>query len=243
MRIPCCILLAASGLLVASNASLSAQTQPAKGDAQSDLSAKVQLIERRIEGLETRQLETSNLLKTLVKKLERPERYPDDRTSPKSEGIRLMGVGMPPTPGPDERWRYKFHQGRWWYLRPNDEWLYWFEDHWVPHRPPPPAASKVLEGSQNVEAAESTSGSAMSAQVGGSPPSTNNVQEGLRQVTEAVARLERQVQRQAAAQALLIRGQSALIDRYQKQADESARTAEALERKREQNQRDLVGVE
>lgn len=233
MRIPYHMLTAA-GLALTSNASAVAQSA-ADGDTERSLLVRVQQIERRIDGLEARQAESSLLLKKLAKRLERPEVDPDERSSPKSEGLRLMGEGVPPTPSPTERWRYKFYQGRWWYLRPNREWLYWSDDRWVPVRPPSPAVAKVGDGAQSFEAEQSMSGSVTADLTGVSSAADGDLHDGLRKIAEAVVGLEKQVRRQAATQAVLIRGHAALMDAYQKQADEALT--------REQKQRDSVGIE
>lgn len=32
-----------------------------------------------------------------------------------------------------EVWRYKYHQGRWWYWLPSNSWVYWQNSQWVQH--------------------------------------------------------------------------------------------------------------
>jgi hypothetical protein len=36
------------------------------------------------------------------------------------------------TPG-GETWRYRQHQGLWWYWLPSDKWVYWTDRKWVPY--------------------------------------------------------------------------------------------------------------
>ena len=44
------------------------------------------------------------------------------------------------TPAPaGEKWRFKWHSGRWWYWLPSERWVYWHQDHWEDYLPPPPA--------------------------------------------------------------------------------------------------------
>ncbi len=32
-----------------------------------------------------------------------------------------------------ETWRYRQHQGLWWYWLPSNKWVYWTDNHWVPY--------------------------------------------------------------------------------------------------------------
>jgi hypothetical protein len=32
-----------------------------------------------------------------------------------------------------ETWRYRKHQGLWWYWLPSNKWVYWTDGHWVPY--------------------------------------------------------------------------------------------------------------
>jgi hypothetical protein len=75
------------------------------------------------------------------------------------------------------------------------------------------------------------------------PDAVKKLQVGLRKVAESVRQLESRVQRQGSVEAALVRGQTAVIDRMLQQANEAATAAEEEQRKYEQNQKDLVGVE
>ncbi len=37
------------------------------------------------------------------------------------------------SPEASQRWRFKRHQGLWWYWLPSDRWVYWTGDKWVPY--------------------------------------------------------------------------------------------------------------
>ena len=69
------------------------------------------------------------------------------------------------------------------------------------------------------------------------------LQGGLRKVSESLQRLEGQVQQQTAVQAELVRGQTAIISDLLTQANAAAEAAEEEQRKYEQNQKDLAGVD
>jgi hypothetical protein len=34
-----------------------------------------------------------------------------------------------------ETWRYRKHQGLWWYWLPSNKWVYWTDGRWVPYEP------------------------------------------------------------------------------------------------------------
>jgi hypothetical protein len=34
-----------------------------------------------------------------------------------------------------EGWRYKWHNGHWWYYQPNKQWLFWNGTSWSPYAP------------------------------------------------------------------------------------------------------------
>jgi len=36
-------------------------------------------------------------------------------------------------PAEGERWRFRWHQGLWWYWLPSDSWVYWTDNRWVPY--------------------------------------------------------------------------------------------------------------
>jgi hypothetical protein len=35
-----------------------------------------------------------------------------------------------------EGWRYKWHNGHWWYYQPNKQWLFWNGTSWTAYSPP-----------------------------------------------------------------------------------------------------------
>lgn len=38
----------------------------------------------------------------------------------------------PPHGRPENRWRYRFHRGTWWYWTADNSWAYWNNDMWLP---------------------------------------------------------------------------------------------------------------
>lgn len=47
-----------------------------------------------------------------------------------------------------EKWRFKWHSGRWWYWLPSERWVYWHGDHWEDYLPPPPEPTVVYRPAQ-----------------------------------------------------------------------------------------------
>ena len=75
------------------------------------------------------------------------------------------------------------------------------------------------------------------------PDAVKKLHVGLGKVAASVTRLESQVQRQGTIEATLVRAQTAIINRLLQQASQAARAAEEEQRKYEQNQKDLAGVD
>jgi len=53
-----------------------------------------------------------------------------------------------------EDWRFRWHQNRWWYWLPSEQWVYWDGDHWEDFSAPPqmpavraPASALIIPGS------------------------------------------------------------------------------------------------
>jgi hypothetical protein len=63
-------------------------------------------------------------------------------TPPLSEEAahQLAPAGLRPSPAAptsgqaENRWRYRFSQGRWWYWKPDHQWSYFDGSRWVPYR-------------------------------------------------------------------------------------------------------------
>lgn len=53
----------------------------------------------------------------------------------------------PPHGRPENRWRYQFHRGTWWYRTAENAWAYWNGDLWVPYTDQPVSAGPA-PGSQ-----------------------------------------------------------------------------------------------
>jgi hypothetical protein len=42
-----------------------------------------------------------------------------------------VGVGNRPVGNPANQWRYRHHNGHWWYYHPNNQWSYWNGNAWT----------------------------------------------------------------------------------------------------------------
>lgn len=209
-----------------------------------------------------------------------------------------------------DSWRFKFHQGHWWYWLPANRWAVYENGRWLL----PPEQSPKVEAKEGGSFAEdypvapvttepakhsadyylsvgnvfskhahehaevleryAASGETVPANIvkeqakaihrdvdqaqksfsqvsvadeettsDDLPGAVKRLQVSLSKVTESLRRLESQVQRQGAVEATLVRGQTAIINRLFQQANEAARAAEEAQRKYEQNQKDLAGVD
>ena len=52
---------------------------------------------------------------------------------PQAGSAAAAGEGTGTEKSPGETWRYRKHQGMWWYWLPSNQWVYWTDDHWVPY--------------------------------------------------------------------------------------------------------------
>jgi len=44
-----------------------------------------------------------------------------------------VSLDQPPRGRPENRWRYRFHRGTWWYWTAGNSWAHWNGDMWVPY--------------------------------------------------------------------------------------------------------------
>jgi hypothetical protein len=51
--------------------------------------------------------------------------------APQAKAPANDSTGAPAPSG--EVWRYKRHQGLWWYWLPSNKWVYWTDNRWVPY--------------------------------------------------------------------------------------------------------------
>jgi len=91
-----------------------AETQPAEA------------LERSEESLEDRREE---LLDDRDELREDREEFSDDR----EERMERRETRREQTGGDDNRWRYRQHNGRWWYYLPTGNWTVWVDGNWVPY--------------------------------------------------------------------------------------------------------------
>jgi hypothetical protein len=60
---------------------------------------------------------------------------------------------------PGETWRYRKHQGLWWYWLPSNKWVYWTDNRWVPYEAESYAKFNAARRPQPQSQAYSNSGS------------------------------------------------------------------------------------
>lgn len=52
---------------------------------------------------------------------------------PQAGSVASDGSDSNPAAAPGERWRFKQHNGLWWYWLPTNQWVYWTDGKWVPY--------------------------------------------------------------------------------------------------------------
>src|SRR5215469_3310159 len=80
-------------------------------------------------------------LATFAGAAQEDERRAAPETSPTDQAAEELPPASarpsPATPGtgrPENRWRYRFAQGRWWFWAPDRQWWYFDGGRWVPYR-------------------------------------------------------------------------------------------------------------
>lgn len=136
MRTSCYAFIGAVGLLFLPGEVLRAQVSTNEGgyaldqEELRDLSDRIQILEaRQAERIEqeltslraqlqeARRLEQSRLAQSrAATKDDRPSRKATERIAD------------------DSSWRYRFHQGRWWYWRSSNSWAVYDQNRWVPYQ-------------------------------------------------------------------------------------------------------------
>ncbi len=64
---------------------------------------------------------------------EEPTNSDTPDTAPTAASADPSDASSPAATG--EKWRYRRHQGMWWYWLPSNKWVYWSDDKWVPYDP------------------------------------------------------------------------------------------------------------
>ena len=90
------------------------------------------LILGTIMSLPASALGQDDALNRIEQRLDRIEQRLGDVPAP--EAVADGAPAGNPPPG-DQRWRYKFHNGAWWYWLPSDRWVYWSDGAWVNYDP------------------------------------------------------------------------------------------------------------
>ncbi|MGD9720895.1 MAG: hypothetical protein AB7O59_23375 [Pirellulales bacterium] len=63
---------------------------------------------------------------------QQPAATPEQSTRDKARAVNadVAGQGQPSVP--NNQWRYKWHDGRWWYWQTNNSWVIWEGNAWIP---------------------------------------------------------------------------------------------------------------
>lgn len=122
MRFPCRLMTGVAALIVAMGLSASAQTDTNEGADESELRDRVrQLEEQREQSLE-REI---SALKEEISQLEQAA------AKRQAAGGEVLSNRAKPAAASDNLWRFKYHQGRWWYWMPDKQWVYWSTNRWL----------------------------------------------------------------------------------------------------------------
>ena len=131
MRIPCRVWMGVAGLVVALSLSASAQTDTNEGFDEGDLMDQIhRVVEERDQNIERE-------IATIKKQLGKLERVAAQR---QAAGEQSGSKAASAAAVRDNQWRFKYHQGRWWYWMPDERWVYWSNNRWVRIRQPSSAA-------------------------------------------------------------------------------------------------------
>jgi len=68
---------------------------------------------------------------------------------PQSGPVDSAATVSKPADASGDRWRFKQHQGLWWYWLPTNQWVYRVNDRWVPYEPESYAAFLATRRSQD----------------------------------------------------------------------------------------------
>jgi hypothetical protein len=50
------------------------------------------------------------------------------------------------SPAQSNKWRYKYHHGRWWYWLPSNSWVFYQNQHWIPYHADPHSQARAANG-------------------------------------------------------------------------------------------------
>jgi len=77
-------------------------------------------------------------LNRIEQRLERIEQRLDEANTTDAAGAPEAAEVRPPIDNSavsDERWRFKYHRGAWWYWLPSERWVWWSNGAWVDYQP------------------------------------------------------------------------------------------------------------
>ena len=141
MRIPCRVWIGVAGLVVSLSLVASAQTDTNEGLDDSDLIDRVlQIKDQRDQSFE----KELAALKAQVGKLEQAAAKRQAAQGQAAQD-QAGSKAVPAVAVSDNHWRFKYHQGRWWYWMPEEHWVYWSSSRWVRYSRPTAAARMLIE--------------------------------------------------------------------------------------------------
>ncbi|HJT36684.1 MAG TPA: hypothetical protein VJ783_31970 [Pirellulales bacterium] len=134
MRTSCYPFICAVGLLMMPVGFLAAQTDTTDGsygdDELRDLNERIHVLEARQAERIERELGSLRAQLRDAKRLEQ-SRLGQSRGAKKDE---LPSKKMAERAANGQSWRYRYHQGRWWYWRPSNSWAAYDQERWVPYQ-------------------------------------------------------------------------------------------------------------
>lgn len=134
MRIPCHAFVSVLGLLLTPIGFLFAQTDTNEGNYGDE---ELRDLNERIQVLEARQAERiERELATLRAQLREARRLEQSRLarSPEAKKVSRPPQTTAERTANDQSWRYRYHQGRWWYWRPSNSWAVYEQNRWVSYQ-------------------------------------------------------------------------------------------------------------
>lgn len=133
MRTWCFVFFGAFGLLTISAGVAFTQTDTNEGGYDED---ELRELEGRIRALEAKEAERiERELASLRAQLREARRLDQVRVAPVIGAIQ-HGDSPQKTQSmwAGQSWRYRYHQGRWWYWRPSNSWAVYEQNRWVPYQ-------------------------------------------------------------------------------------------------------------
>ena len=150
MRFPCRLMTGVAVLTAVLGLSASAQTDTNEGTDESELRDRVRQLEKEQDERLGREISA------IKKEIDRLEQAAAKRKAASSEAHPKRPESVAAS---DNRWRFKYHQGRWWYWMPDKQWVYWSTNRWLrlPQRTAAVQSVDVHAAGEKVETSQSSS--------------------------------------------------------------------------------------